>query len=84
MLKSLSNLKRKIAAAVLQDKPTSKPLRVHQLSQCPFHLSITSLDKHGDNHSTDTVMTWLDESHEVTDNRINERLENIWFCERNI
>lgn len=80
VIKSLSNLKRRIAAAVLQDKASRKPcVRVQQLSQCPFHLSITSLDRHQDSHSIDTVMTWLDETQtqtqEVTDNRLNERLE---------
>ncbi|XP_046671863.1 uncharacterized protein LOC124361866 isoform X1 [Homalodisca vitripennis] len=80
VLKSLTNLKRRIAAAVLHEKPTRKPVRVTQLSQCPYHLSITSLDKHHDSHSIDTVMTWLDEGsllQEISDNRLNERLEMV-------
>ncbi|XP_054268122.1 uncharacterized protein LOC128989970 [Macrosteles quadrilineatus] len=76
VLRTLTNLKRRIAVAVLHEKSAKKP--VNQLSQCPFHLSITSLDKHPDSRSIDTVMTWLDEGlhQEVADNRFNERIEN--------
>ncbi|MDV3196234.1 MAG: hypothetical protein Q8885_01745 [Candidatus Phytoplasma stylosanthis] len=71
----MTNLKRRIAVAVLNEKSTKKP---SQLAQCPFHLSITSLDRH-DSRSIDTVMTWLDEGlhPEVADNRHNERIEYI-------
>lgn len=81
VLKSLSNLRRRLVAAVLRDNdsavtPSNRP---SQLSRCPFHLSIASLERHYDSHSIDTVMTWLDDltiSQESSDNRLNEKLEN--------
>lgn len=78
MVKTLSNLKRRIAAAVMHDKSLKRQFVGSKLSQCPFHLSITSLDKQPDSGSIDTVITWLDEGsdlQEIKDNHHNERFE---------
>lgn len=81
VLKTLSNLRRRLVAAVLRenDNAVTPSNRPNQLSRCPFHLSVASLEKHYDSRSIDTVMTWLDDltiSQESSDNRLNEKLEN--------
>lgn len=84
-LKSFTHVRHKIAAAmVIENDNTKSPVvsdRPTKLSQCPFHLSITSLEKQ-DTRSIDTVMTWLDDtntSQETTDNLVNEKLEEHDF-----